>query len=168
MRIADVKGKKEIESFNYVLEKKFVLVEGFYQNKKMADVIEENRAYRLKQKENALKGGRPRNPSVSSGFPNNNPPQTPIPTSTSTSTSSNNTKDKHLITPPSQAMVEKIFVDCGLSESEGEMFFKHVKGTRGWENLNSWVDYTMSVVKKKLIEKNGEPKDPNAPLKMVH
>lgn len=55
--------------------------------------------------------------------------------------------------PPSQAMVEEMFSKSGLTESEGEEFYQWVNGTKGWDKINNWVDYSAAVISKKLREK---------------
>lgn len=63
---------------------------------------------------------------------------------------------------PSQAQIEEIFVQAGLTAEDGAEFFIWVNGKTGWDKINNWFDYTIAVVKRKLNEKkihNGKSKN---------
>lgn len=55
---------------------------------------------------------------------------------------------------PSQAQIEGIFKESGLTTEQGEEFYLWVSGAKGWDKVPHWLNYTMATVKRKLNEKH--------------
>lgn len=142
------------------IKHKFLEVsDGKLQNDKMEEV----RAYWSKQSQNGKKGGRPVKPKDN---PNSNPKDNPkdnpnnILHNDSDFDSDTNSKKGDIggvayrgSQPPSIAMVQELFRGCGLTDDDGETFWRQVNGRFGWNSINNWLDYSAAAAKRKLEEK---------------
>lgn len=129
------------------LQKKFKADEaGKFFNEKLRAEILKRQVFVKSQSEKGSKGGRPKKPGVKLGL---SPPQS---NKESGIENENSLKGDARGIPPSQSMVEEIFVKCGLSASDGADFYLWVSGKIGWETLANWVDYTMAAIRRKLKE----------------
>lgn len=138
------------------LQKKFAQdATGKFFNERLEVEKERRRKFSEKQSLNGKKGGRKPKPNPSLN------PNTILESSNKEDETENKAETEirgvqgGLIKslPPSQDMVEKMFVDMGLTAEEGVEFYLRVEGDKGFTNLNNWVSYTMAAIQRKIKEK---------------